>query len=114
MFRESFISLKNELGITGKALSQQSGVVDSAISQYINGKRDLPTETLWELLKGLESLSPGAIKLYLNMMLQSLGVSQDLAVQLVNIAMAVRDLETSYEKLASCQDSSDNFKKSVI
>lgn len=105
MFRETFIRVKNELGVTGKALSEKSGVDNSRISEYINSKRDVSSETLWELLNGLESLSPGAIKLYLNIMLQSLGASQDLAVQLVNLAMAVRDLETSYEKLAS-QDKS--------
>lgn len=109
MFREAFIKTKNELGITGKALAEQSGIDNPAISQYINGKRDITTETLWKLLQGLEILNPGAIKLYLNVISQSLGVSQDLAIQLINVAMAVRDLEVSYEKLASCQNSSDNL-----
>lgn len=101
MFREAFIKTKNELGITGKALADQCGIDNPAISQYINHKRDITTDTLWKLLQGLEALSPGAIKLYLNIISQSLGTSQDLAIQLINVAMAVRDLETSYEQLAS-------------
>lgn len=99
MFREAFIKIKEELGITGRALSKQSGIDESRISEYINGKRDISTEILWELLQGLEALSPGAIRLYYSVLAHSLNASQDLAVQLVNIAMAVRDLETKNQEI---------------
>jgi transcriptional regulator with XRE-family HTH domain len=94
MFRSCFIQLKKQLDITGRALSQSTGIPHSRISEYINNRRDISTETLWILLQGLEDLSPGAISAYCSLLLTSQGVkSQDLAQQIMVLVAAVKKLQ---------------------
>ncbi|MEL4897485.1 helix-turn-helix domain-containing protein [Crocosphaera sp. Alani8] len=60
MFRQTFKKVKTKRGITGKALSQITGISENHISEFLNGKRDVTTEKLWEMIMGLEKLSPGS------------------------------------------------------
>ena len=60
MLRQYFKKVKTERHITGKALSQVTGISENHISEYLNGKRDVTSDKLWEMMEGLERLSPGA------------------------------------------------------
>ena len=61
MFHEAFKKVQNKHGISAAWLSQETGIAESTISTYRNGKRDTHTATLWKLLEAIESQSPGAI-----------------------------------------------------
>jgi transcriptional regulator with XRE-family HTH domain len=60
MFREIFKEVKKCRRITGKAISQITGISANHISEYINGKRDVTGDTLWRMIEAMEELSPGA------------------------------------------------------
>ncbi|MEA5511808.1 helix-turn-helix transcriptional regulator [Crocosphaera sp. UHCC 0190] len=60
MLRQYFKKVKAERRVTGKALSQITGISENHISEYLNGKRDVTSEKLWEMMEGMEQLSPGA------------------------------------------------------
>jgi transcriptional regulator with XRE-family HTH domain len=60
MLREIFREVKRSHGVTGKAISQLTGISQNHISEYINGKRDVTSETLWRMVDAMEQLSKGA------------------------------------------------------
>ena len=60
MLREIFKEVKRSHGITGKAISQLTGISQNHISEYINGKRDVTSETLWRMIEAMDELSKGA------------------------------------------------------
>ncbi|MDV3002503.1 MAG: hypothetical protein N5P05_004158 (plasmid) [Chroococcopsis gigantea SAG 12.99] len=60
MFREVVRKVKEARKITGKALSDQTGISANHISKFLSGDRDVTTETLWRMVEGMEQLSPGA------------------------------------------------------
>ncbi len=60
MLRKIFTEVKNKYGITGKALSQATGISQKHISEYINGKRDVTSSTLWRMIEAMDNLAPGA------------------------------------------------------
>jgi transcriptional regulator with XRE-family HTH domain len=60
MLREFFGEIKRHHGITGKAISEQTGISQNHISEYINGKRDVTTDVLWRMLEAMDEISPGA------------------------------------------------------
>lgn len=60
MLREFFGEVKRHHGITGKAISELTGVSQNHISEYINGKRDVTTEVLWRMIEAMDEISPGA------------------------------------------------------
>lgn len=60
MLREIFKEVKRSHGVTGKAISQLTGISQNHISEYINGKRDVTSETLWRMVEAMEQLSSGA------------------------------------------------------
>lgn len=62
MLREFFGEVKRHHGITGKAISELSGISQNHISEYINGKRDVTSETLWRMIEAMDKISPGARK----------------------------------------------------
>ncbi len=60
MLRQYFKNVKTERRITGKSLSQVTGISENHISEYLNGKRDVTSDKLWEMMEGMDKLSPGA------------------------------------------------------
>lgn len=60
MFREKFIEVQESRRITGKAISEISGVSTNHIAQFRKGNRDVTSETLWQLIQAMEKISPGA------------------------------------------------------
>lgn len=62
MFREAFKEIKKRHGITGKAISETTGISQNHISEFVNNKRDVTSETLWRMVEALDKLSPGAWK----------------------------------------------------
>ena len=62
MLREVFTKIKKSHGITGKAISQKTGISQKHISEYINGKRDVTSEALWRMVEAMDQLSPGALR----------------------------------------------------
>lgn len=60
MLRKIFREVKESHGITGKAISELTGISQNHISEYINGKRDVTSETLWRMVDAMEHLSKGA------------------------------------------------------
>ena len=62
MFREIFKQVKKSHGITGKAISQATGISQNHISEYIRGKRNVTDETLWRMIEAMDEMSPGVKK----------------------------------------------------
>ena len=62
MFREFFIEVKRHHGVTGKALSDRTGISQNHISEYIRGKRKVTDEVLWRMIEAMDELSPGALR----------------------------------------------------
>jgi transcriptional regulator with XRE-family HTH domain len=62
MLREFFGEIKRHHGITGKAISELTGISQNHISEYINGKRDVTTDVLWRMIEAMNEISPGAKK----------------------------------------------------
>jgi transcriptional regulator with XRE-family HTH domain len=60
MFREIFKKVKESRGITGKAISEVTGISQNHISKFLSAERDVTTETLWRMVKGMDIVSPGA------------------------------------------------------
>jgi transcriptional regulator with XRE-family HTH domain len=60
MLRKVFKEIKQEYGITGRSIAQATGISEKHISEYLNGKRDVTSETLWRMVEAMEQLSPGA------------------------------------------------------
>lgn len=69
--REAFIKTKRCFGITGKKLSEATGVSENHISEFINlkkdgsaYKRDVTTSVLDRLVAGMDEIEPGALQFY--------------------------------------------------
>jgi transcriptional regulator with XRE-family HTH domain len=60
MLRQIFKEVKQSRGITGKAISQATGISEVHISAYLRGKRDVTSETLWRMIEAMDELSKGA------------------------------------------------------
>jgi transcriptional regulator with XRE-family HTH domain len=60
MLRNIFKQTKKDHGITGKAISRLTGVSENHISEFLNGNRDMTSQTLWRLVEAMDELSPGA------------------------------------------------------
>ena len=71
--REAFIHTKRYFGITGAALSRQTGIDHNRISEFINlkkdgsgeYKRDLSSSVLDRLVEGMDEIEAGAKLFYL-------------------------------------------------
>jgi transcriptional regulator with XRE-family HTH domain len=61
MLRQVFKDIKQKHGVTGRAISQATGISEKHISEYLNGRRDVTSETLWRMVEAIEQLSPGAL-----------------------------------------------------
>lgn len=62
--REAFIRTQSYYRITGTALHEITGISRNHISEYINNKRDMRTESLDRLVQAMEELEPGALQFY--------------------------------------------------
>ena len=62
--REAFIRTQSYYRITGKALHEITGISRNHISEFINNKRDMRTESLDRLVKAMDELEPGALQFY--------------------------------------------------
>lgn len=62
MFKDIFQAVKQKHGITGKAISELTGISQIHISQFLNGKRDVSSSYLWRMIEAMDNLSPGAKK----------------------------------------------------
>ena len=60
MFRQAFIAVQESREITGKEISDISGVSTNHIAQFRKGRRDVTSRTLWSLVEAMEKASPGA------------------------------------------------------
>jgi len=60
MISEYFRKTQEYYGITGKQLSEQSGVSENHISEFRRGKSTISVEVLWKLVLGMEVIAPGA------------------------------------------------------
>lgn len=60
MLRESFKQVKQQRGVTGKAIYELTGISQNHISEYLRGKRDVTSETLSRMINAMEQVSPGA------------------------------------------------------
>jgi len=52
-FREQLAAAKKRANVTNKKMSQETGVREAAISQFLNGKTDIQVGTLEKLLNFL-------------------------------------------------------------
>lgn len=62
--REAFIRTQSYYRITGMALHEVTGISRNHISEFINNKRDMRTESLDRLVQAMEELEPGAFQFY--------------------------------------------------
>lgn len=62
--REAFIRTQSRYSITGTALHKITGISQNHISEYINNKRDMRTESLDRLVQAMDKLEPGALQFY--------------------------------------------------
>ncbi len=62
--REAFIRTQSYYRITGMALHEITGISRNHISEYINNKRDMRTESLDRLVQAMDELEPGALQFY--------------------------------------------------
>ena len=62
--REAFIRTQSHYSITGTALHKMTGISQNHISEYINNKRDMRTESLDRLVQAMDELEPGAMQFY--------------------------------------------------
>lgn len=60
MFRQAFVEVQESRRITGKVISEISGVSTNHIAQFRKGHRDVTSNTLWQLVEAMEKVSPGA------------------------------------------------------
>ncbi|MFW6264165.1 MAG: helix-turn-helix domain-containing protein [Cyanobacteriota bacterium] len=60
MFRQVFIETQESRRITGKSLSDLSGISANHIAQFRRGNRDMTSEMLWQLVEAMDKISPGA------------------------------------------------------
>lgn len=81
MLREIFKKVKVHCGVTGKAISQHTGISENHISEYLRGKRDVTSQTLDRMIEAMDELSPGAKKYF----------GDSLAGRILN--QAIEDLE---------------------
>ncbi len=90
--REAFIKTKKFYGVTNKALYDQTGVSRSHISEFINCKRDMTTDVLDKLIKGMDKLAPGAKRHYCELLLGKEFVSYEEIVENADPAGVARIL----------------------
>ena len=60
--RQFLTEVKNEREITGKSIFIESRIAESTISDYLNGKKDITSETLWRMIEAMDRISPGATR----------------------------------------------------
>ena len=62
--RKAFIRTQSYYRITGKALHEITGISRNHISEFINNKRDMRTDSLDRLIQAMDELEPGALQFY--------------------------------------------------
>lgn len=60
MFSEIFRQTQKKAKVTNRALAKEVDKSEKHISQFINGRADIPCSLLWELIEALEKLAPGS------------------------------------------------------
>jgi transcriptional regulator with XRE-family HTH domain len=63
-----FRKTQEHYGITGKRLSEMSGVSENHISEFRRGKSTISVEVLWKLVLGMDAIEPGARKYFCSLM----------------------------------------------
>lgn len=72
IFDEIFREILKEEGITNRAIAKEVGVSEKHISQFKNGRADIPCSLLWKLIDACDRLSPGARLKFIVLMAGSL------------------------------------------
>lgn len=67
MLRNFFKQTRQHYGITGKAISELTGISQNHISEYQNGKRDVTSDTLWRMIEAMDNIAPGSRKHFGNL-----------------------------------------------
>lgn len=86
-------------GITGKRLSEVSGVSENHISEFKTGKRTVSVEVLWKLLVALDQIEPGARQYFCNL-LSGEGEARSVGKSLERLIAAADDEEIEAAMLA--------------
>ena len=96
MIRECFSQVKKDREVTGRALSEVTGIPDGSISNFLNGKKDLTVTTFWTLLEGMEKLSPGALESFCSLLA---GRASEIKLNEEQIADQIIALGTAWKRL---------------
>lgn len=99
MIRDTLRQVKQSRNITGRALSQLTGLSDGSISNFFNGKKDITVSNLWLILEAMEVLSPGSIESFCSLLMgnsSSLVLTEDqIADQIIALGKAWKHLQES-------------------
>jgi len=91
-------------GITGKRLSELSGVSENHISEFKTGKRSVTADVLWRLLTAMDEIEPGSKKYFCNLLAggenQPVNQPQSVGEQLERLIAAADDEEIEAAMLA--------------
>lgn len=94
MIHQHFDKTMKDHHISGKMLSEVTGISQTHVSQFRNGKTNPPCDTLMLLLDGLEQIEPGARQYFCQLLA---GKSFDTAIdamdsqQLAQLLVAIAD-----------------------
>ncbi|MEP0867132.1 XRE family transcriptional regulator [Funiculus sociatus GB2-A5] len=87
-------------GITGKELSNKSGVSENHISEFRRGKGDITTNVLWKLLQAMEQIAPGSGNHFFYLILGQKMEHPSVGERLEQLIEAADDEETERAMLA--------------
>lgn len=109
--RQAFKLTQDYFGISGKALSEVSGVGTPHISAFRSGKNWISEETLEKLLDGMEELAPGSRR-YFGLLLS--GASEPNLEDLIETIGADRLMFAIAEKFKKDRETMQYLQQSLI
>ncbi len=68
---EAFKKTLSFYGVTGKQLSERTGIAQATISEIRRGKSDPSLSTFWRLIGACEEIAPGSLKYFCGLLASS-------------------------------------------
>lgn len=87
--------VKDRRKITGKRLSEATGITESSLSQFFRGNSDVNVTTLDRIVDGMEQISYGARREYIQVLAEIAGADVDGAI---TIEQQINDLPKESKK----------------
>lgn len=114
MINKIFDSTLKHYGISGKRLSDVTGISQGHISEFRNGKSNPPCDTLLRLLDGMDEITPGAKRYFCQHLASGSASSLEAVIDTMTGAELSRLLMIIAEKFRQLETTKDGAMRELL